>query len=218
MPPENATIAQDHVPLFVDVDGTLTRADISLESFLRIARSGVVACVTLLLWLVTGRAVAKTMAARRDRVDPARLPYRHEVLDLIEAAQADGRPVILASASHWRHIRAIATHLGLSEPVIATHGRANLKGRVKLAAIRDRIGPDTAFDYVGDSRADNCLWCEARRSWSVGHIPSQSTVERLGNPPVGFSRSVVKAMRPHQWAKNALGSGPINGIHSSIEM
>ncbi|ROT93951.1 UbiA family prenyltransferase [Altererythrobacter sp. FM1] len=204
MPPENATIAQDHVPLFVDVDGTLTRADISLESFVRIARSGVVACVTLLLWLVTGRAVAKTMAARRDRIDPARLPYRHEVLDLIEAAQADGRAVILASASHWRHIRAIATHLGLSEPVIATHGRANLKGRAKLAAIRDRIGPDTAFDYVGDSRADNCLWCEARRSWSVGHIPPQSTVERLGNPPVGFSRSVVKAMRPHQWAKNAL--------------
>lgn len=199
----DATVGEA-VPLFVDVDGTLTRADISLESFVRIGRSGVVALAVLLLWLVAGRAIAKTMAARRDRIDPARLPYRQEVLDLIETARVDGRPVILASASHWRHIRRIADHLGLSAPIIATRGRANLKGRAKLAAIRERIGPGTPFDYVGDSRADNFLWREARRSWSVGYVPPRSAVKRLGDTRTGFARSVIKAMRPHQWAKNAL--------------
>src|SRR3546814_20338590 len=87
------------------------------------------------------------MAARRDRIDAARLPYRSEVLHLIEQARAEGRPVILASASHWRHIRRIADHLALSDPVIATRGRTNLKGAAKLAAIRARIGADTPFDY-----------------------------------------------------------------------
>src|SRR3546814_8165306 len=169
------------VPLFVDVDGTLTRADISLESFVRIGRSSIAALIAVLAWLVAGRAVAKTMAARRDRIDAARLPYRSDVLHLIEQARAEGRPVILASASHWRHIRRIADHLALSDPVIATQGRSNRKGAAKLAAIRARIGADTPFDYVGDSRADNCLWREARHGWSVGHVPPRSAVERLGD-------------------------------------
>ncbi|GAA4770846.1 UbiA family prenyltransferase [Stakelama sediminis] len=199
----DATVSEA-VPLFVDVDGTLTRADISLESFVRIARSGMAALAALLLWLAAGRAAAKTMAARHDRIDPALLPYRQEVLGLIETARAAGRPVILASASHWRHIRRIADHLGLSAPIIATRGRANLKGRAKLTAIRERIGPGTPFDYVGDSRADTCLWREARRSWSVGYVPPRSAVERLGDTRAGFARSAIKAMRPHQWAKNAL--------------
>ena len=202
MPPEMPS--SDKIPLFVDVDGTLTRADISLESFVRIARSGLAALVAVLAWLVAGRAVAKTMAARRDRIDAARLPYRPEVLALIEQARVEGRPVILASASHWRHIRRIAGHLALPDPVIATRGRANLKGSAKLAAIRARIGPDAPFDYIGDSRADMPLWREARQGWSVGHVPARSAVTRLGDPRSAPLRAILKAMRPHQWAKNAL--------------
>lgn len=204
MPPEQPPRSDKPVPLFVDVDGTLVRADLSLESFVRIARSGIAALIAVLSWLIAGRAVAKTLAARRDRIDPARLPYRPEVLRLIDEAKADGRPVILASASHGRHIRGIADHLGLADPVIATRGRSNLKGPAKLAAIRARIGADAPFDYVGDSRADTCLWREARQGWSVGHVPAGSTVARLGDPRRGAVRTIVKAMRPHQWAKNAL--------------
>lgn len=206
---EKPVAADEAVPLFVDVDGTLIRADLSLESFVRIARSGVAALVAVMLWLMSGRAVAKTMAARRDPIDPARLPYRQAVLDLVEQAKREGRPVILASASHWRHIRRIARHLDLSDPIMATRGRANLKGSAKLAAIRQRLGPDAPFDYVGDCKADICLWREARQSWSVGHVPAKSSVERLGENRPGFWPALAKAMRPHQWAKNALVLVPV---------
>jgi 4-hydroxybenzoate polyprenyltransferase/phosphoserine phosphatase len=186
------------VPLFVDVDGTLTRADISLESFVRIARESFRGLIDVVLWLVRGRAFAKAMAARRDPVDASRLPYRQEVLDLIGEARAEGRAVVLASASHWRNIGRIARYLGLDEPIIASRGRTNLKGRAKLAAIRARVG-DGAFDYVGDSRADVCLWDAARVGWSIGYVPPGA--KRLGVKPRGVW---LKAMRPHQWAKNAL--------------
>lgn len=199
-----AALADGSVPLFVDVDGTLTRADISLESFTRIARSGLLNLLMLLGWLLRGRAFAKTMAARRSPIDPSKLPYRQELLDLIAEARANERPVILASASHWRNIQRIARHLGLSSSVLATRGRANLKGPAKLAAIRDIIGAAGAFDYAGDSRADICLWDEARSGFSVGLIPAGSRVARLGPERRGFLRSLLKAMRPHQWAKNAL--------------
>ncbi|MDZ3833327.1 MAG: UbiA family prenyltransferase [Sphingopyxis sp.] len=197
------------IPLFVDVDGTLTRADISLESFVRIGRSGLLAFMALIVWLLRGRAIAKTMAARRDRVDVSALPYRLEVLNLIESAKADGRPVILASASHWRNIRRVAEHLELSEPILATRGRRNLKGAAKLEAIRQRTGGQGEFDYVGDSRADRCIWREARQSWSVGDIPPGTAVERLGAHPIGFARAAMRAMRPHQWSKNLLVLVPL---------
>lgn len=189
---------EHRVPLFVDVDGTLTQADVSLESFVRIARRSFRGLVSVMAWLVRGRAFAKAMSARVDPVDASRLPYRQEVLDLIAEARGDGRAVVLASAGHWRNVRRVARHLGLDEAVIASRGRMNLKGRAKLAAIRARVG-DGAFDYVGDARADVPLWNAARIGWSVGLVPDG--VQRLGARRRG---AWLRAMRPHQWVKNAL--------------
>lgn len=196
--------ANEAVPLFVDVDGTLTHADVSLESFVRVARSSFWALLALLATLMRSRAAAKAFAARRDPLDPTRLPYRREVLDLVAAAKAEGRPVVLASASHWRNVRRIAQHLRLHDPVIATNAWANLKGEAKLAAIRERIGADTPFDYVGDCRSDVCLWLSARRGWTVGHKPISGGVQTLSPRRQTPSRAIIRAMRPHQWAKNAL--------------
>lgn len=196
-------------PLFVDVDGTLTRADISLESFVRFARSGLGACLLLIVWLLRGRAIAKTMVARRCPIDPALLPYRPAVLDLIGAAQAEGRPVILASASHWRNIARIARHLGIDMPVLATSGRHNLKGRAKLRAIRASVGAAGAFRYAGDSKADICLWREAERGYSARLLPRDCAVESIGEHGMPRGRAMVKAMRPHQWVKNALVLTPV---------
>jgi len=195
------------IPLFVDVDGTLTRADISLESFVAYARQGVAHALRLILWLIAGRALAKTMVARSRRIEADRLPYRQEVMDLIIAARAEGRPVILASASHWTHIRRIARHLGLDAPVIGTRGRDNRKGTAKLAAIRRSIGEGAPFDYIGDSRADVGLWAAARQGWTVGFLPAGGlAVRRIGEPKERppFWRAALKAMRPHQWTKNGL--------------
>lgn len=197
------------VPLLIDVDGTLLRADLSLESFVRVMRSGLLLALQLVLALLRGRAAAKTFAARHDQIDPARLPYRAEVLDLIATAQAEGRPVILASASHWRPVAAIARHLGLTEPVIATTRRCNVKGIAKLAAIRARIGAEMPFDYVGDSAADRPLWRAARQGWTLGLLPSDGSVQRLGAQPPGALPTLIKAARPHQWAKNALVLVPL---------
>lgn len=210
--------AKAPVPLVVDVDATLVRADLSLESFVRVARSGLASALLLVLALLRGRSVAKTLAARRDPVDAARLPYRAPVLDLIREAVGQGRPVILASASHRRNVARIARHLGLAEPVIATTARANLKGRAKLAAIRARIGPDAEFDYAGDSRADAVLWAAARSGYSAGWMPSGLGVERLGPPPPGFPAALLRAMRPHQWAKNALVLVPLFASGAMLDL
>ncbi|MGE4430880.1 MAG: UbiA family prenyltransferase [Sphingobium sp.] len=194
------------VPLFVDVDGTLTRADISIESFVAYARQGVAHALRLMLWLIAGRAIAKTMVARHRRIEADRLPYRQEVLALIAGARAQGRPVILASASHWTYIRRIARHLELDAAIIGTRGRDNRKSAGKLRAIRQSIGEGAPFDYVGDSPADLCLWREAREGLTVGFTPRGLPVRALAPQSAAPSRLrvMLKAMRPHQWTKNGL--------------
>lgn len=189
--------------LYVDLDGTLTRADVSLETFVAYARRGLAETVLLIIWLVRGRAFAKTMVARRQPVKPEALPWRAEVLSLIETARASGSRVILASATHRRNVERIARHLGLFDAVLATSARRNLKGKSKLSKIRE-VSRDAPFDYVGDCGADRAIWQHARQCYSVGHLPRAMRIEMLGADAPSPLRSLVKAMRLHQWAKNAL--------------
>ncbi|HMO68541.1 MAG TPA: haloacid dehalogenase-like hydrolase, partial [Novosphingobium sp.] len=137
------------------------------------------------------------------------LPYRPEVLDLIRQAAAQGTPVILASASHWRNVRRIARHFGLDDQPIATTRRNNLKGEAKLAAIRARLGDGKTFAYIGDSRADLPVWRAAAQAWTTGFRPRSSQITRLGPPPRPLWQVIAKALRPHQWAKNGLVLVPL---------
>ena len=202
------------VPLVVDLDGTLTHADVSIEGLVRVLRGGMAAIVRAVLWMLAGRAAVKTMVARAAPVDPARLPWNQHVRALIDQARADGRPVILASASHQRDVARVARHLGGFDAVLATSARRNLKGTAKRAALLAMLG-DTPFDYVGDSRADRVVWRAARHGYTVG--VDAPGVERLGTRRRPLVLSVLKAMRPHQWAKNALVMVPVLTAHRLLD-
>jgi 4-hydroxybenzoate polyprenyltransferase len=189
------------VPLFVDLDATLTVADVTVETMFAYATSGLRPLLQLICWLTRGRAFAKAMVARRMPVDPATLPWKQATIDAIKAARAHGRPVILASASHKRNITRVARHLGLFDAIIASTAKDNAKGKGKLTRILAMTngGP---FDYIGDAPADIPIWSAAREGISVGYCPPGVT--RLGDAPKSKLRALAKAMRPHQWAKNAL--------------
>ncbi len=189
------------VPLFVDLDATLTVADVTVETMFAYAKTGLMPFLRLILWLTRGRAFAKAMVARRVPVDPETLPWKQETIAAIKAARAQGRPVILASASHKRNITRVARHLGLFDGIIASTAKGNAKGKGKLTRILawTQGGP---FDYIGDAPADIPIWNAAREGISVGYCPPGVT--RLGTPPKPKWRALLKAMRPHQWAKNAL--------------
>jgi 4-hydroxybenzoate polyprenyltransferase len=195
-------------PFYVDLDRSLVRADVGLESFLRFARRGPRAVLLLCLWLLRGRGFAKMMVARRTRLDPAFLPYRPEVLAMIEKARAEGRPVILASASHRRYVAQIARHLDLFDGVLASTAGHNLKGRAKLGRISAHCGA-AAFDYLGDSRADRPIWAAAGRGFTVG--ATGPGAERVGEPQGrrATGSALLRAMRPHQWSKNVLVLVPL---------
>jgi 4-hydroxybenzoate polyprenyltransferase/phosphoserine phosphatase len=193
-------------PLVVDLDGTLTPADVSIESFVRFASQRPLNIMLLIIWLLRGRSFAKAMVARRSPVDAATIRLRPEVVSAINDARGAGRSVILASGSHRRNVNRIARHAGMFDYAMGSSARSNLKGSAKLAWLRSVLG-DTPFDYIGDSRADTPLWNAAHSAYSTGHRP-HAQVMALYVPKPRW-RAVLKALRPHQWAKNALVFVPL---------
>lgn len=195
------------VALVVDCDRTLTCADMGTESLVRVARRGLWPFLQLMWWMLSGRAAVKTRLARLDPVDAARLPLHAPVVALIDEARAAGRPVILASAGHRRNLSRVARAHGPFDALIGSNGRHNAKGAAKLAAIRAHLG-DAPFDYVGDSAADRAIWPAARTAYTVGVATGHANEVRLAKP-ASAARALLKAMRPHQWAKNALVFVPL---------
>ncbi len=197
-------------PLYVDLDGTLTRSDTLWESFAQALRRRPVNTALLTpVVLAKGRPALKQWLAARGPVDAALLPYSEDVLALIRAARSDGRRVVLATAADVRLAHAIADHLQLFDDVLASDGDRNLKAHRKLEAIRTDAGG--VFDYVGDSAADESIWAAARHAYRVGGADDDRFEAVLPRPRT--ARSLWRAMRPHQWAKNLLVVAPLLLAH-----
>ena len=197
----------EDVALVVDLDRTLITGDVAMEACVTVAKGGLLALLGLLWLRLRGRAAMKTVLARRAPVDPAGLAYRPAVLAVIADARRQRRRVILASAAHARNARRVAAHLGLFDAVIASRAGRNVKGSAKLAAIRAELG-DAPFDYVGDCAADRTIWQAARVAYTVDAETGCAHQERLAAKG-SLARALVKAARPHQWAKNALVFVPL---------
>jgi 4-hydroxybenzoate polyprenyltransferase/phosphoserine phosphatase len=211
------------VPLFVDLDETLIRVDLLVESASQLLCRKPWLVLPLAAQVLAGdRSRLKDWLAERTMIDPTRLPYRQEVLDLIAKRRSAGATVVLATASHRKHAEAIAAHLGCFDHVLATNGGPNLKAAAKLAAIRkelDRIGADR-FDYVGDCEADLPIFQHADQSFLFGHSHSWPArclarlpeTRVIGNEPPDW-RNYLRQLRPHQWSKNALLLVPLFLAH-----
>ena len=196
-------------PLYVDLDGTLIRSDLLLESALRFVAAQPMQAWKLVAWLLRGRAHLKAELAEAVDLDVSRLPYDQQLLEFLREQRALGRRIVLATASHEKFARQIADHLGVFDAVIATDGRVNRKGVHKLEAIRtDADGP---FSYAGNETIDVTIWREARSAIVVNANPGvrklarEVTEEELHVPPARAGIKVwLKAIRLHQWAKNML--------------
>ena len=140
-------------PLVVDLDGTLLRSDLLLESAFCFVRQHPRRALAPLPWLLAGRAHLKDKLAEALALNAASLPYNPHVLAFLQQEKAAGRTLVLATASHHRHAKAIATHLGLFDRVFASSADINLSAYSKQDALVSAFG-EKGFDYVGNSRSD----------------------------------------------------------------
>lgn len=208
-----------HVPLVVDVDGTLIRSDLLHEALLQFVAHRPRELWRLPGMLAKGKAAFKATLAEGADPGTASVPLRDETVAIIRAAQAQGCPVYLASASDRRWVDSIAARIGGIAGVMATDAGINLAGANKADALVAEFGKG-GFDYIGDNRVDMPVWAQARRQLAVtdsARLEASVTArfpaaEIIARPRVPV-RAYVKAMRVHQWAKNVLVFLPVIAAH-----
>lgn len=209
----------DKTPVCVDLDGTLIHSDLLLESFLLLLKRNPLCLLLVPWWLLHGKARLKDEIARRVSLDGAGLPYTQPLLTWLRAQKEAGRPLWLCTASDRRLAQVVADHTGLFDGVMASDGQHNLAGDNKAQALVARFG-DKQFDYCGNHTVDLAIWAHARQAIVVNAAPALAAQAGQRAPvvlnlprPQGGAKVVAKALRVHQWAKNALIFVPVAAAH-----
>jgi 4-hydroxybenzoate polyprenyltransferase/phosphoserine phosphatase len=212
-------------PLVVDLDGTLIRTDLLVESASQFLIQHPLQFFKPLLWLLRGKTVLKTELAQRVQLDASALPYNAEVLDWLRAEKQSGRRLVLATASHRVLAEQVAQHLNLFDEVLATEGDTNLKATAKTDALVARFG-NGGYDYVGNDWPDLKVWAQAHTAHVVdapaallARAQAQGQVGRVFDSGMPSSlMAMLKAMRLHQWLKNLLVFVPLMAAHQYADV
>jgi 4-hydroxybenzoate polyprenyltransferase/phosphoserine phosphatase len=197
-------------PLCIDLDGTLLRTDMLVESLIRAIRQDWTTLLWIPLWLVRGRAHLKRRLAERVAIDAAQLPFHSGLLDYLRAQRRAGRWLVLCTAGDQRVATIVADHLALFDEVIGSDGSVNLKAGNKADFLVQHFG-HRGYAYAGDSASDLAVWRHAYASIPVG--TGQALARRAAElapveldlserPRVG--RELLRGMRLYQWVKNTL--------------
>lgn len=196
--------------LVVDLDGTLIRSDVLIETGFAYLKSAPLWLCRPLMWLARGGQPAlKGGLAGSANVDVTVLPYDPPVLDWLKEEHEAGCALVPATASHEYYAHAIAGHRGLFDQTFETGGGVNLSAHRKRDQLVAEFG-EKNFDHVGNSRDDVAVWQSATRAYIVN--PSNGVERVIGSrPPV--VNTWTKSLRLRQWLKNLLVFVPLLAAH-----
>jgi 4-hydroxybenzoate polyprenyltransferase len=213
-------MSASHHPLCIDLDGTLIKTDLLLESFLLLIKANPLYLLLVPFWLLKGKAALKAEIASRVQLNAAALPYREPFIDWLREQKAQGRELWLCTASHESLANCVAQHLKLFDGVNASSSTLNLAGAAKARHLVGQFG-HKQFDYCGDGEVDLEVWRHAMYAVPVAVDRDLERRVREIAPvaqsfpaaPVNPLRLMLKALRLHQWAKNLLIFVPLLTAH-----
>jgi 4-hydroxybenzoate polyprenyltransferase len=196
-------------PLCVDLDGCLVKSDTLFDGICLLARTHPLELWRVPLWLARGKARLKREIARRAPLDVEHLPYNAQLLSYLDDERRAGRQIYLTTGADGELADRIAAHLGIFDGVMASDGATNLTRGNKLASLEAQFGE---FDYVGNSTADLPLLAKAGEAMVANPTSGLRSAMRSHKVQAAQTfvdrqpraRTLLKAIRLHQWAKNLL--------------
>jgi len=213
----------DEVPLIVDLDGTLVRSDLVVESLMLLAKRRPWRLPGVLGALAQGPARFKQALAAEAMPDIGTLPFDPTFLAFLERQKAAGRKLVLVTGADIRLAHAVAAHTGLFDRVISSDGSNNVTGRLKRDLLVTEFGLK-GFDYAGREDSDAPVVSAARRAILVD-IPSERAHGPPGDAEVedriarsgGGAGAYLRALRPDQWVKSLLVFLPLLAAAQPLE-
>ena len=215
----HSTDTREIIPLVVDLDGTLIKSDLLVESFFALLTVRPAAALAGLLALRQGRAALKARLADEAVLELHTLPFDPDVLAFLRAEKAKGRRLYLASAADRRLVEAVAAHVGLFDGAFGSDGVINLSGSRKAELLCREFGVGK-FDYMGNADADLPVWERCARPIAVNAPAGLLRRLRSRYPGLLILGSLaprvadyLRALRVHQWLKNILILVPMLAGH-----
>lgn len=204
---------KDNKTLYVDLDGTFTRADMLYETCIALLIQNPLYLFMLPVWLFSGIANLKAQIADRVSLDFSNLPLNPELQALLVKRQADGWNIILATASNEKIAQGIVKAHPVFNDYIASDNDTNLKSRAKLNKMT-ALTPE--FSYCGNSSDDLVIFPHAAESILV-NPPSKKIIKKaspliqhsLDLPAGKTMKTWIKQLRVYQWIKNILVVVPL---------
>ena len=214
----------NNVPLCVDLDGSLIRTDLLLESFLALFKNKPWVIFLVPFWVFKGKAYLKERISREIDLDASVLPYCESLVTLLRQEHEKGRKLVLATASHEKYALGVAKHLGFFDEVIATSESSNLSGTGKANRLIERFGKN-GFDYIGNAKVDLKIWPFAKQVIVVNPEFGVERIVRRAFPSSQiledrkpFFKTFFRALRIHQWLKNVLVFVPLIAAHKLSDL
>jgi 4-hydroxybenzoate polyprenyltransferase len=211
--------AATHLPLCVDLDGTLVKSDTLVDTVIVLARQSPTLVLQFPKWIAEGKASFKRKVSSLASIDVVHLPYNQPLLEYLRQQHAEGREIYLATGADTLLAERVAAHLGIFAGVLASDGSVNLTGHNKLAVFRERF--PRGFCYVGNARPDvplltHCVQpmvANPHRGLSAGLRSAKVVPVRCFSDAASPAKAWLKAIRLHQWAKNVLIFLPVLLAH-----
>jgi 4-hydroxybenzoate polyprenyltransferase len=221
---DNWTSSRNGVPLCVDLDGTLIRTDLLVESIFVLIKKSPGYLFLFPIWLLNGKAYFKRQIADRVDLEVASLPYNQEFVDYLREQSKEGRLLILVTGSNVKFAQHIAKYLNIFQQVMASNEQINLTGHKKAERLVSIFG-EKKFDYAGNDRSDLSVWAHSRQAIIVNpkarlkeavvHLTELGRVFEDGKKGM---RVYLGALRLHQWTKNLLVFLPLIAAHKLSDL
>ncbi|MGG7566938.1 UbiA family prenyltransferase [Rhodovulum sp. DZ06] len=215
--PDDDTPPNAPLPLVVALEGGLTGVN-TLHEAVAARLSAAPAEAPRLLGLARSGRLRAAMAEDAP-LDPAALPLHEEVLERLRAARAEGRATALLAADA-RLGEAVAGALGLFDEVLAPE-TPDPAAAAALPGARFGAG---GYVFIGPA-ADRAAFAGAAEASTVRAAPAARKAAEALAPGAGHIaprpggaaalKPWIKALRPRQWAKNALIFAPLLAAHQA---
>jgi len=150
--------------LFVDLDGTLIKEDLSNLAFSHSLKNYPFKTLFYLLgFLFKGKPYLKYKISRNFDIPFENLTYNKAAFDFIREVKNRHRVVYLISGSHQTLVDQMGKYLNIFFEAFGTRDNFNMVGANKVRFIKENL-KIYDFDYLGNSHKDLPIWKYTKRA------------------------------------------------------
>jgi len=175
--------------LFVDLDGTLIKEDLSELAFYHSLKNFPFKTLFyLFIFLFKGRSYLKYKISKNYIIPFEKLTYNKAAFDFIRDVKNRHRAVYLISGSHQIIVDQMGKYLNIFFESFGTRDNFNMVGSNKVKFINEKL-KIYDFDYFGNSHKDLPIWKHTKRAIHTNTSPSLiKTINSLS-----FEKKQIKA-------------------------